>query len=137
MKLDDIINESGVPTDKELYNRVKSEIKSKFDKWPSAYASAALVKEYKRRGGGYRSRVNEGLDKWFKERWVDISRKDKSGKHPECGRDDADKGAYPKCVPQKKASTLSKKEKKSASNRKRNAENKNTSKTPEFISTKK
>ena len=44
------------------------------------------------------------LNRWFKEKWVDISRKDKSGKHPECGRDDADKGAYPKCRPSKKVS---------------------------------
>ena len=136
MKLDDILTESGVPTDKALYNTVKSEIKSKFDKWPSAYASAALVKEYKKRGGGYKSKTNESLDTWFKEKWVDVSRKDKDGKHPECGRDDADKGAYPKCTPKKKADSMSKKEKKSASDRKRKAENKNTSSTPKFVSTK-
>ena len=28
---------------------------------------------------------NSGLGKWFDEKWVDISRKDKSGKHPPCG----------------------------------------------------
>jgi hypothetical protein len=33
------------------------------------------------------------LKRWFKEKWVDISKKDESGKHPECGRSDADKGA--------------------------------------------
>ena len=27
-----------------------------------------------------------GLTTWFKENWVDISRKTKSGKHPPCGR---------------------------------------------------
>ena len=62
------------------------------------------------------------LNRWFKEKWVDISRKDKSGKHPECGRDDADKGAYPKCRPSKKVSketptvskSLSKRDKKKA-----------------------
>ena len=26
-----------------------------------------------------------GLRKWFKEKWVDISRKTKSGGHPACG----------------------------------------------------
>jgi len=26
-----------------------------------------------------------GLRKWFKEKWVDISRKTKSGGHPPCG----------------------------------------------------
>ena len=43
-----------VPTNPQLYSRVKSEMKQKFDRWPSAYGSAALVREYKKRGGGYR-----------------------------------------------------------------------------------
>lgn len=43
-----------VPTDKTLYSRVKSLAKKKFDVYPSAYANAWLVKEYKKRGGGYR-----------------------------------------------------------------------------------
>ena len=41
------------PKNKALYNRVKSEAKRKFKTWPSAYASAWLVKTYKRRGGKY------------------------------------------------------------------------------------
>ena len=28
---------------------------------------------------------DSGLGKWLDEKWVDISRKDKSGKHPPCG----------------------------------------------------
>ena len=56
-----------------------------------------------------RSRSNEmqedsALDRWFKEEWVDISKKDKSGKHPPCGRKDADEGKYPKCRPSKRVS---------------------------------
>ena len=47
-----------VPTNPSLYSRVKSEAKSKFDRWPSALGSAWLVKEYKRRGGGYRKAQN-------------------------------------------------------------------------------
>jgi hypothetical protein len=43
-----------IPTNKALYSRVKSEAKKKFARWPSAYGSAWLVKEYKKRGGGYR-----------------------------------------------------------------------------------
>jgi len=42
------------PTNAKLYAQVKAEAKRKFDRWPSAYGSAWLVKEYKRRGGGYR-----------------------------------------------------------------------------------
>jgi hypothetical protein len=43
-----------VPTDKELYARVKAEAKNKFDVYPSAYANAWLVREYKSRGGTYK-----------------------------------------------------------------------------------
>jgi hypothetical protein len=43
-----------VPTDPELYARVKNEAKKKFNVYPSAYANAWLVREYKKRGGGYR-----------------------------------------------------------------------------------
>ena len=49
-----------VPTNPELYSRVKSEAKSKFDRWPSAYGSAWLVKTYKSRGGGYRKAQTGG-----------------------------------------------------------------------------
>ena len=59
MKIEDIYlveGDNDEPTDKALYNRVKSEAKNKFDKWPSAYASAWLVKEYKKRGGKYKSK---------------------------------------------------------------------------------
>lgn len=45
-----------VPIDKELYNRVKAAAKRKFDKYPSAYANAWIVKEYKGRGGKYRTK---------------------------------------------------------------------------------
>jgi hypothetical protein len=50
-----IIIERAVPTNKSLYNSVKSRIKKKYKVWPSAYASAALVKAYKAAGGGYRN----------------------------------------------------------------------------------
>ena len=43
-----------VPTNKRLYANVKAMVKRKFKVYPSAYANAFLVKEYKRRGGGYR-----------------------------------------------------------------------------------
>ena len=49
-----------VPTNPELYSRVKAEAKSKFDRWPSAYGSAWLVKTYKSRGGGYRKAQTGG-----------------------------------------------------------------------------
>jgi len=49
------------PTNPALYSRVKAEAKRKFDRWPSAYGSAWLVKEYKRRGGGYR-KAEDGME---------------------------------------------------------------------------
>jgi hypothetical protein len=48
------MEKANVPTNPELYARIKSEAKAKFDVYPSAYANAWLVREYKRRGGGYR-----------------------------------------------------------------------------------
>ena len=43
-----------IPTNKKLYARVKSAARKKFAVYPSAYANAWLVREYKKRGGGYR-----------------------------------------------------------------------------------
>ena len=41
------------PNNSQLYNRVKGEAKKKFKAFPSAYASAWIVREYKKRGGTY------------------------------------------------------------------------------------
>ena len=43
-----------VPTNKKLYATVKAAAKRKFAVYPSAYANAWLVREYKKRGGRYR-----------------------------------------------------------------------------------
>ena len=67
--------------------------------------------------------VNEDLRNWFKQKWVNIGKKDKSGKHPECGTSGKKRG-YAKCVPASKAASMSKKEKESATRRKRAAQNK-------------
>ena len=51
--------------------------------------------------------VVKDLNRWFKEKWVDVSRRDKDGKHPPCGRSKAKlsgKG-YPKCRPSVKVSS--------------------------------
>ena len=45
-----------VPTNPSLYSRVKDESKRKFKVYPSAYANAWLVRTYKKRGGGYRTK---------------------------------------------------------------------------------
>ncbi len=46
---------ANVPTDKALYARVKAAAKKKFKVYPSAYSNAWLVREYKKRGGKYKS----------------------------------------------------------------------------------
>ena len=51
-----------IPTDPELYARVKAEAKKKFNVYPSAYANAWLVREYKKRGGGYRVGKDDAED---------------------------------------------------------------------------
>ena len=74
---------------------------------------------------------DSGLGKWLDEKWVDISRKDKSGKHPPCGasakkgtRKKGQKKAYPKCRPAAQASSMSSGTKKKAVSQKRRAEGK-------------
>jgi hypothetical protein len=67
--------------------------------------------------------LDEDLRKWFKDKWVNIGKKDKSGKHPPCGTSGKTRG-YAKCVPASKARSMSKKEKESATRRKRAAQNK-------------
>ena len=67
--------------------------------------------------------TNENLKKWFSDKWVNIGKKDKSGKHPACGTS-GNKRAYAKCVPASKARGMSKKDKESATRRKRAAQNK-------------
>ncbi len=43
-----------IPTNKKLYARIKAKTKRKFAVYPSAYANAYLVREYKKAGGRYR-----------------------------------------------------------------------------------
>jgi len=64
-----------------------------------------------------------GLSKWFKEKWVDISRPKKGGGFHKCGRKKAKSGRYPKCVPAAKAARMTPAQRKSAISRKRKAGN--------------
>lgn len=77
--------------------------------------------------------LSEDLAVWFGKKkkpkgssqpkgpWVDICRK-VNGKHPPCGRSDADKGSYPKCRAAGVAGKMSDSEKRSACQQKRRAE---------------
>ena len=66
--------------------------------------------------------TNENLRKWFKDKWVNIGKKNKDGSHPPCGTSGKKRG-YAKCVPASKARGMSKKDKESATRRKRAAQN--------------
>ena len=57
--------------------------------------------------GTLKYEISKNLNRWFKEKWVDVSRKDKDGKHPPCGRSKAKKSSkgYPKCRPSVKVSS--------------------------------
>jgi hypothetical protein len=49
----------GEPADKELYAEVIQAAKAKFDVYPSAYANAWVVREYKKRGGKYKAETKK------------------------------------------------------------------------------
>tara|TARA_R100001015_G_C4634114_1_gene200005 strand:- start:2607 stop:4160 length:1554 start_codon:yes stop_codon:yes gene_type:complete len=76
-----------------------------------------------------RGTLKKNLNRWFKEKWVDVSRKNKDGKHPPCGRSKAKKSSkgYPKCRPSVKVSnktpktsgSMSEGQKRAATKRKR------------------
>jgi hypothetical protein len=100
------------PVNLGLYNRIKRSVKQKVKRWPSAYASGQVVRMYKQKGGKYRctsmgklhcSSFGNGsfgsLDRWFKEKWVDVC----TGKP--CGRKKVgDKRKYPYCRPSRRIS---------------------------------
>ena len=80
-----------VPSDvinKELYR------KDRFERWPSAYGSAWLVKTYKQRGGRYSSERSSrrskksrksGVSRWMEEKWIQVVPYLKNGTIRECG----------------------------------------------------
>jgi len=75
-----------IPKNKQLYDKIKEEAKTKYKRYPSLYASAWIVKEYKSRGGTYYgTKEEEGISQWFKEKWVMVIPFVKSGKVVECG----------------------------------------------------
>ena len=69
---------------------------------------------------------HKGLDKWFKQDWVDIGSKKKGGGFAKCGRSKQKKDAkrkYPKCVPRATANRMTQSQIRSAVRRKRAAGN--------------
>jgi len=62
-----------IPANQELYERAKKKIMKSYKK-NSAFASGAIVKEYKQQGGKY---IDDGedrnLERWFDEKWININ----------------------------------------------------------------
>ena len=107
---------SSVPLNHALYTVVKAEADRIFLSKTSAYKSGWIVKTYKERGGKYatvrdkKTPKTTGLTRWFKEKWIDLTRKNKDGTYAECGRDEASisrKGTYPLCRPSIHVNSLS------------------------------
>lgn len=111
------------PRDAKLYAEASEAVKARVRRWPSAYASAQVVQEYKRRGGTYEPGCERGgLDVWFDEEWVNVCEPDL----PPCGREskasEAEyRRAYPKCRPLAEARAMSEAERSAACARKRRA----------------
>jgi len=83
--------------------------------------------------------IFKNLKEWFREDWVDLSRPKKGGGYEPCGRADAGKGKYPKCVPASRAARMTPEQIASAIRRKRRAESTETrqDKKPIYVSTEK
>ena len=93
--------------DKKLYKDIKDEIhadlKTKGTRW-GIYASSRLVREYKDRGGRYSEKKKDtkdsGLDRWFREKWINICESKPPHKLVPCGRVDiTENEKYPVCRP--------------------------------------
>lgn len=128
------------PTDEALYRRVQATAKRRFV-WPSIYANAWVVREYKQRGGRYAQtckaseQARQGLRKWFDEEWVDLSRPLGPGRWAACGRPKAGKRAYPKCVPIRRALKMTPAQIESAIRRKRKAERRHRGRKAKLVAT--
>lgn len=96
------------PVNHTLYAKVKAAADAKFLAPTSAYKSAWIVAEYKRRGGVYHEdNKPRKLKRWFNEKWVDLERPRADGKgYEQCGRPHAStRGTYPVCRPSRRVNT--------------------------------
>lgn len=118
--------------DKDLHQQAIATAKNKFKVWPSAYASAYMVKLYKElykrkhgsSGGAFTKKDGEevhadDLDQWFKEEWVRIGANGEI--LGECGGREEKEGK-PKCLPKAKAEAMNKEERQAIVARKRKSD---------------
>jgi hypothetical protein len=95
--------------DKKLYEKIKHKIHEKLERqgkrW-GIYASSELVRLYKSMGGRYTNNKEyihspkklTGLDRWYKEYWINICKSSPPKKLVKCGRTRSG-GSYPVCRP--------------------------------------
>lgn len=92
-------------TDLHLYKKIKKLADKKFQSSTGIYKSAWIVKEYKKHGGKFKTKKqkNSNLNRWFKEKWVDLNHPiKKNGKiigYKSCGRKNMSNKIYPLCRP--------------------------------------
>ena len=99
------------PTYPDLYAQATALVKGRVERWPSAYASGQVVREYKRLAAqrhGSRARPYAAsaapsagkLARWFREKWVDLSTGQPCGSVRSAAY-------YPVCRPESVARALS------------------------------
>lgn len=96
-----------IPLNLDLYNKIKRLADSKFEEKTSAYKSIWIVRNYIKAGGLYDKpkEYDSGLNRWLKEKWVDISKFDKKTQtYAPCGRTTKTQD-YPVCRPSVRVSS--------------------------------
>jgi len=127
-----------VPTDKELYERIKKKI---YEKYPvhSAYRSMMIVKEYKKAGGKYRGEKGEmNIEKWLGQKWSSVNDYYHTGEIVACGASDTKKkfGEYALCRPLAIIKSMNREQMKELINEKNKLKSKHLD-TSEVLGTKK
>ena len=93
------------PTNAVEYAKIVERVKRRVARWPSAYASGMVVREYKSAMAAsgrpaYTDAApktgSTGLTRWFAEKWIDI----RTGRP--CGRAHTPGGYYPTCRPSRR-----------------------------------
>jgi hypothetical protein len=83
---------------------IPNDIKEKFNYMKNGLYKNAVMLKYMRSKGLPIKKSNKGINRWFKEKWVNVDEYLK-GNIVDCGRNDTTKGKYPVCRPLKRVSS--------------------------------